>query len=144
MKLVIKYHAQSDTLWLGNSETASEGEDIAENVIVFFRDDRPVAVHIDHAAELLMPILSRRADYPAVESAGNPAVDAAPQPMVKSGYPVVETAPNPAVDTAPNPAVDTTPTVESDYPVVETTPNPAGDAAYVPAVDTAAAGPVGE
>ena len=134
MKLVIKYHAQSDTLWLGNSETASEGEDIAEDVIVFFRDDRPVAVHIDHAAELLMPILSRRADYPAVESAGNPAVDAAPQPMVKSGYPVVETA--------PNPAVDTTPTVESDYPVVETAPNPAVDT--TPTVEAAAARPVGE
>lgn len=115
MKLVIKYHAQSDTLWLGNSETASEGEDIAENVIVFFRDDRPVAVHIDHAAELLMPILSRRADHPAVESAGNPAVDAAPKPMV-----------------------------ESDYPAVQTTPNLAGDAASSPAVGAAAAGPVGE
>ena len=115
MKLVIEYHAQSDTLWLGNSETASDGEDIAENVIVFFRDDRPVAVHIDHAAELLMPILSRRADYPAVEAAASPTIDAAPKPLV-----------------------------ESDYPAVETRPNPAGDAAYVPAVDTAAAGPVGE
>ena len=115
MKLVIEYHAQSDTLWLGNGETASEGEDIAENVIVFFRDDRPVAVHIDHAAELLMPILSRRAAYPAVEAAACPTVDAAPQPPV-----------------------------ESDYPMVETRPNPSDDAAYVPAVDTAAAGPVGE
>ena len=115
MKLVIEYHAQSDTLWLGNSETASEGEDIAENVIVFFRDDRPVAVHIDHAAELLMPILSGRADYPAVGAASSPTVDVAPKPPV-----------------------------EPDCRVVETRPNPAGDAASGPTVKAAAVGPVGE
>lgn len=111
MKLVIKYHAQSDTLWLGNSETASEGEDIAENVIVFFRDDRPVAVHIDHAAELLGPILAGRADYPAGKL------------MVGADYPAVETTPSPA----PAPAV------ESDYPVVEATDNLAVEAAAEPA-----------
>ena len=110
MKLVIKYHAQSDTLWLGNGETASEGEDIAENVIVFFREDRPVAVHIDHAAELLGAILSRRADYPATK------------PMVAADYPVVETTPSPAGDTA----------VESGYPVVAATDNPAVEAAAEP------------
>ena len=99
MKLVIKYHAQSDTLWLGNGETASDGEDIAEEVIVFFRDDRPVAVHIDHAAELLMPILAGRADYPAVEATPKPA----PVPAVESGYPVVEAASNPAVEAAAEP-----------------------------------------
>ena len=84
MKLVIEYHAESDTLWLGNGETASDGEDIAENVIGFFQDDRPVAVQIDHAAELLGPILSQRADYPAVRAAGNPPVEA--------DFPVVEAA----------------------------------------------------
>lgn len=106
MKLVIEYHAQSDTLWLGNGETASEGEDITENIIVFFRDDRPVAVHIDHAAELLMPILSGRADYPVVDAADNPTIDAVPKPPVESDYPGVETRPNPAGDTASIPAAE--------------------------------------
>lgn len=88
MKLVIEYHAESDTLRLGNSETASDGEDVAKNVIVFFRDDRPVAVQIDHAAALLGPILSARADYPAVE--------ARPTPPVSADYPALGATPNPA------------------------------------------------
>ena len=89
MKLVIEYHAESDTLWLGNGETASDGEDIAENVIVFFRDDRPVAVQIDHAAELLGPILSKQADYPADGAAGNPPVEV-DFPMIEAAEPAGE------------------------------------------------------
>lgn len=118
MKLVIKYHAQSDTLWLGNSETASDGEDIAENVIVFFRDDRPVAVHIDHAAELLGPILAGRADYPAVKATANPPSS----PAVEIDCQVVETAPNLAVEAASSPAVAAT-----DNLAVEAAAEPVGE-----------------
>ena len=62
MKLEIKYHPESDTLWLGNGLPTPEGEDIAENVTVFFDgDNQPNAVMIEYAAELLLPILNAAA-----------------------------------------------------------------------------------
>lgn len=58
MKLEIRYHQESDTLWLGNGGPTPDGADIAERVIVFFDDDdRPNAVLIENAAEILLPIL---------------------------------------------------------------------------------------
>ena len=58
-KLKIDYDPESDTLWLGNGLPTPNGEDISDAVVVFFDDaDRPNAVTIDHAAELLLPILT--------------------------------------------------------------------------------------
>lgn len=58
MNLKIDYHRESDTLWLGNGLPTPNGEDVAENVTVFFDDaDRPNGVMIEHAAALLLPIL---------------------------------------------------------------------------------------
>ena len=49
----------SDTLYLGNGKPASNGEDIAQNVTVFHTDDFDHrGVMIEHAAELLLPILT--------------------------------------------------------------------------------------
>ena len=58
MKLEIRYHQESDTLWLGNGRPTPDGESVAERVTVFFDDDdRPNAVMIENAAEILLPIL---------------------------------------------------------------------------------------
>ena len=58
-KLQIDYHEESDTLWLGNGLPTPVGDDLAENVTVFFDMDetQPNAVVIEHAAKLLLPIL---------------------------------------------------------------------------------------
>ena len=59
MKLEIKYHPESDILWLGNGLPTPNGEDVAEYVTAFFDDgDQPNAVMIENAAELLLPILT--------------------------------------------------------------------------------------
>ena len=72
-KLQIDYHPESDTLWLGNGQPTPNGEDIAEYVTAFFDDeDQPNAVMIEHAAELLLPIL-QAAMQSSEESAENPA-----------------------------------------------------------------------
>ena len=62
-KLQIDYHRESDTLWLGNGLPTPVGDDIAENVTVFFdmEETQPNAVMIEHAAELLLPILQAAA-----------------------------------------------------------------------------------
>ncbi len=39
MALEIHYFAQTDTLYIGGSETANEGYDIAENLIAHATDD---------------------------------------------------------------------------------------------------------
>ncbi len=58
-KLKIDYDPISDTLYLGNGLSASNGEDAAENVTVFFDNDfQHNAVMIEHAARLLLPILT--------------------------------------------------------------------------------------
>ena len=58
-KLQLDYHQESDTLWLSNGLPTPVGDDIAENVTVFFDMDetQPNAVMIEHAAELLLPLL---------------------------------------------------------------------------------------
>lgn len=46
-------------MWLGNGLPTPNGEDIAENVTAFFNDDEQLnGVMIEHAAELLLPILT--------------------------------------------------------------------------------------
>ena len=58
-KLRIDYDPESDTLYLGNGLPASNGEDVANNVTVFFTDDFDHhGVMIEHAAKLLVPILT--------------------------------------------------------------------------------------
>ena len=58
-QLRIDYDRETDTLWLGNGRPTPNGEDISDAVVVFFDDaDRPNAVTIDHAAELLLPLLT--------------------------------------------------------------------------------------
>lgn len=58
MKLQIRYHQESDTLWLGNGQPTPDGESIAERLTVFFDDDdQPNAVMIENAAEILLPVL---------------------------------------------------------------------------------------
>ena len=72
-KLQIDYHEQSDTLWLGNGLPTPVGDDIAENVTVFFdmEETQPNAVMIEHAAEILLPIL--QAAVQAKEGSVKPA-----------------------------------------------------------------------
>ena len=86
-QLRIDYDRETDTLWLGNGRPTPNGEDIADAVVVFFDDaDRPNAVTIDHAAELLLPILS--AARPAAQDGkegqagkkAEPVKDAAAEP----------------------------------------------------------------
>ena len=70
-KLEIDYHAESDTLWLGNGLPIPVGDDIAANVTVFFDMEmtQPNAVMIEHAAEILLPVL--QAAISAREEANN-------------------------------------------------------------------------
>ena len=83
-QLRIDYDRETDTLWLGNGRPTPNGEDIADAVVVFFDDaDRPNAVTIDHAAELLLPILT--AARPAAQDGqagqkAEPVKDAAAEP----------------------------------------------------------------
>ena len=73
-RLQIDYHQESDTLWLGNGLPTPVGDDVAENVTVFFDMDetQPNAVMIEHAAELLLPILQAAMQSPE-EAAEKPA-----------------------------------------------------------------------
>ena len=83
-QLRIDYDRETDTLWLGNGRPTPNGEDIADAVVVFFDDaDRPNAVTIDHAAELLLPLLT--AGRPAAQDGqagkkAEPVKDAAVPP----------------------------------------------------------------
>lgn len=78
-KLRIDYDWETDTLWLGNGLPTPNGEDIADAVVVFFDDDdRPNAVTIDHAAELLLPLLTAVKDGKSGKAAG--AVKTAAEP----------------------------------------------------------------
>ena len=79
MNLKIDYHQESDTLWLGNALPTPNGEDVAENVTVFFDDDdRPNGVMIEHAAALLLPLLTAAKDGKSGKAAG--AVKMAAEP----------------------------------------------------------------
>jgi hypothetical protein len=80
MKLEIKYHPESDTLWLGNGLPTPNGEDVADYVTAFFDDDdQPNAVMIENAAELLLPILkaATESSEDAVDQAVTPSKAAA-------------------------------------------------------------------
>ena len=58
IELQIDYHQQAGTLWLGNGLPTPKGVDISEYVTsVFDNNDRPNGVTIEHAREILLPIL---------------------------------------------------------------------------------------
>lgn len=77
MTLQVYYDETTDTLSLWNGQPASEAEAVDDYLIVdFAADGSVVGITLDHAAQLLAPILSRRADYPAVESASGPMPNA--------------------------------------------------------------------
>lgn len=70
MKLDIYYDSTTDTLSLWNGRPASEGADVAENLIVDFgRDGEVVGFTLDHAAELLGMILSTPSKQTSRETA---------------------------------------------------------------------------
>ena len=59
MKLRISYYGDTDTLSLWNGEPASAADDVAENLIVDYdAAGDAVGFTLDHAAELLLPILT--------------------------------------------------------------------------------------
>ena len=59
MKLRISYYGDTDTLSFWNGEPASTADDVAENLIVDYdAAGDAVGFTLDHAAELLLPILT--------------------------------------------------------------------------------------
>lgn len=90
MALKISYYADTDTLSMWNGQPASEAEAVDDYLIVdFAADGSVVGITLDHAAKLLAPILSRRADYPAVEAASSTMVEAASSSLIEAvGEPV--------------------------------------------------------
>ena len=59
MKLKVSYYEDTDTLSLWNGEPASEGGDVAENLIADYdAAGDAVGFTLEHAAELLLPILT--------------------------------------------------------------------------------------
>ena len=62
MKLNIYYDAETDTLSLWNGLPASEGEDVADNLVADFgRDGCVVGFTLEHAAKVLKADLSELA-----------------------------------------------------------------------------------
>ena len=58
-KLLIRYHQQTDTLVLWNGVPAGNGETVAQNLVAESNDEGEVTgIVLEHAAELLLPILS--------------------------------------------------------------------------------------
>ena len=59
MKLRISYYSDTDTLSLWNGVPASAADDVAENLIVDYdAAGEAVGFTLDHAAELLLPLLT--------------------------------------------------------------------------------------
>ena len=59
MKLRISYYGDTDTLSFWNGEPASAADDVAENLIVDYdAAGDAVGFTLDHAAELLLPLLT--------------------------------------------------------------------------------------
>ncbi len=59
MKLRISYYGDTDTLSLWNGSPASAADDVAENLIVDYdAAGEAVGFTLDHAAELLLPLLT--------------------------------------------------------------------------------------
>ena len=62
-KLLIRYQKQTDTLVLRNGTPAGNGETVAKNLVAESNDAGEVTgIVLEHAAELLLPILSGKAE----------------------------------------------------------------------------------
>ena len=73
MKLDIYYDSETDTLSLWNGRSATEGADVAENLVADFDGEgEVVGFTLEHAAELLSSVLSERSLSPAEQS--SPAI----------------------------------------------------------------------
>ena len=84
MKLRISYYGDTDTLSLWNGATASAADDVAENLIVDYdAAGEAVGFTLDHAAELLLPLLTAARDTGKAGKAGKGAapVKAADGPL---------------------------------------------------------------
>ena len=61
-KLLIRYHQQTDTLVLWNGLPAGNGETVAQNLVAESNDAGEITgIVLEHAAELLLPILIGKA-----------------------------------------------------------------------------------
>ena len=59
MELEIQYFPQTDTLYIGTSQIANEGYDLATNVIAHSTEDgEVVGITLEHAVQVLAPHLS--------------------------------------------------------------------------------------
>lgn len=73
MKLDIYYDSETDTLSLWNGRSATEGADVAENLVADFDGEgEVVGFTLEHAAELLSSVLSEQSLSPAEQS--SPAI----------------------------------------------------------------------
>ena len=85
MKLRISYYGDTDTLSFWNGEPASAADDVAENLIVDYdAAGDAVGFTLDHAAELLLPILTAARPAAPDSQAGQkaePVKDAAELPL---------------------------------------------------------------
>lgn len=71
MKLRISYYGDTDTLSLWNGEPASAADDVAENLIVDYdAAGEAVGFTLDHAAELLLPLLTAVKDGKSGKAVG--------------------------------------------------------------------------
>ena len=69
MKLDIYYDSETDTLSLWNGRSATEGADVAENLVADFDGEgEVVGFTLEHAAELLSSVLSEQSLSPAEQS----------------------------------------------------------------------------
>ena len=72
MELEVHYFPQTDTLYIGRADAASDGYDIAENLIAHARDDGEViGITLEHAVKVLAPYLreyTARDDQPVTTS----------------------------------------------------------------------------
>ena len=69
MKLSIYYDPATDTLSLWNGQATSDGDDVADNLTADFNAEGDVVgFTLEHAAELLGPVLSARRESSATVS----------------------------------------------------------------------------
>lgn len=74
MKLQIAYYGDTDTLSLWNGAPASAADDVADNLIVDYdAAGDVVGFTIDHAAELLLPLLTAAKPAAQEGKSGPPA-----------------------------------------------------------------------
>ena len=86
MKLRISYYGDTDTLSLWNGEPASAADDVAENLIVDYdAAGEAVGFTLDHAAELLLPLLTAVKDGKSGKASGAVKTAAEPAELEREG-----------------------------------------------------------